>query len=197
MTCIHTGRGAADLTRFAGDVDALVHDSSDEHRLTALVADRLRALLASDVTLPPEFTQPYADHYVVYPLHIATDGSFSIVSAVWDVGQTTPVHGHETWGVVGIYSGVEHETRYVKPAAPDIPLVATVEHDWHRGQVTICCTTDDDVHRVNCGSETPCVGIHVYGADVGRLPRRWYEPDTGRQHWFISGWATPAGGPEW
>ena len=42
--------------------------------------------------------------------------AFSIASAVWNVGQGTPVHGHETWGVVGIYCGVEVETRYEKPA---------------------------------------------------------------------------------
>ena len=29
----------------------------------------------------------------------------------------TPVHSHETWGVAGIYSGAERETRYLKPAA--------------------------------------------------------------------------------
>lgn len=29
--------------------------------------------------------------------------------------QGTPVHGHETWGAVGIYSGIEHEVRYRKP----------------------------------------------------------------------------------
>jgi 3-mercaptopropionate dioxygenase len=49
-------------------------------------------------------------HHVTYPLYIADDRG-SMASVVWEVGQRTPVHSHETWGVVGIYSGVEHEVR--------------------------------------------------------------------------------------
>jgi hypothetical protein len=41
--------------------------------------------------------------------------------------------------------------------------------------VTVCCTTDDDVHRVACGSDEPCIGIHVYGANIGALSRRRYD----------------------
>jgi 3-mercaptopropionate dioxygenase len=52
-----------------------------------------------------------------HPLYVAPDDSWSMASVVWDVGQRTPVHSHETWGVIGIYSGVEHEVRYLKPAA--------------------------------------------------------------------------------
>ena len=125
----------------------------------------------------------------MYPLHVAADGSFSIAAAVWDVGQTTPVHGHETWGVVGIYSGIEHEVRYEKPAVDGVPLSQAGIEDWRAGQVTICCTTDDDIHQVSCGGDEPCVGIHVYGADIGTLPRRRYDPATGDVDWFTSRWA--------
>src|SRR4029079_11435745 len=111
--------------------------------------------------------------------------------AVWDVGQGTPVHGHETWGVVGIHSGVEVETRYEKPTVEDVPLVALGTEEWSTGQVTVCCTTDDDVHQVRCGGEQPVVGIHVYGAAIGTLPLRIYDPETGAVHWFTSTWARP------
>jgi predicted metal-dependent enzyme (double-stranded beta helix superfamily) len=123
------------------------------------------------------------------PLHVAADGSFSIACAVWNVGQKTPVHGHETWGVVGIHSGVEREVGYVKPVRPDEPLQGRPAADWHPGEVTVCCTTDDDVHMVECGSDVPCVGIHVYGSDIGTLRRRSYDPVTGKVSWFVSAWA--------
>ncbi len=170
----------------------LVHQISDERELTRQVAERLTALLSDGLTLPPEFTRPNPDRYVMYPLYVADDGSFSIASAVWNVGQDTPVHGHETWGVVGIHSGVEREVRYQKPAAKDIPLTAEDANDWGPGQVAVCCTKDDDVHMVSCGSDVPCVGIHVYGADIGTLQRRSYDPKTGGVQWFVSTWAETA-----
>jgi len=178
-----------ELRHFVDDVHEMVRSISDEKELTRRIADRLRSLLAEGLSLPKATTQAHPDRYVMYPLYVAEEGSFSIASAVWNVGQSTPVHGHETWGVVGIYSGVERELRYQKPTAADVPLVPLGEEDWSAGAVTVCCTSDDDVHRVSCGSAEPCVGIHVYGADIGTLQRRSYVPETGAVSWFVSTWA--------
>ncbi|MEP9384726.1 hypothetical protein [Nocardioides sp. KR10-350] len=178
-----------EVAQFAAVVGALVERRLDERALTAAVRDELTALLRDGFEIPEPKWRPNPERYVMYPLHVAPDGAFSIASAVWDVGQGTPVHGHETWGVVGIYSGVEVETRYEKPATPDVPLVAAGTERWTAGQVTVCCTTDDDVHQVSCGGEEPVIGIHVYGADIGTLPRRSYDPDSGAVSWFTSAWA--------
>lgn len=96
-----------------------------------------------------------------------------MASVVWDVGQRTPVHSHETWGVVGIYSGTEREVRYLKPVAPTAgaPLTPAGEE-----QVTVCCTTDDDVHSVAAIGNEPTVGIHVYGGNIGTIRRRSCDP---------------------
>lgn len=179
-----------EVAAFASTVEGLLAQHPDERTLTAAVQRELAALLAAGFTLPAHKTRPNPERYVMYPLHVAADGSFSIASAVWDVGQGTPVHGHETWGVVGIYRGVEVETRYEKPDRPDVPLVAAGTEEWAAGDVTVCCTTDDDVHQVRCGGDEPVVGIHVYGADIGTLPRRSYDPVTGAQRWFTSTWAS-------
>ncbi|WP_162794533.1 hypothetical protein [Nocardioides houyundeii] len=178
-----------EVAEFAATVRALIDQGLDEQALTAAVHGELTALLRSGFEIPELLRRPDPERYVMYPLHVAADGAFSIASAVWDVGQGTPVHGHETWGVVGIYSGVEVETRFHKPAAPDVPLVADGTDSWAAGEVTVCCTTDDDVHQVSCGGAEPVIGIHVYGADIGTLPRRSYDPETGAVHWFTSTWA--------
>jgi 3-mercaptopropionate dioxygenase len=182
----------ATLASFIDELDGLVDRRLDEHELVDLVADRLRAALTAGIDLPPSVTKPGEERYVMYPLYVDPDGRFSIASAVWNVGQGTPVHGHETWGVVGIHSGVEHERSFVKPTVPGEPLVQDGEESWGAGQVTVCCTTDDDVHQVECEGDVPCVGIHVYGADIGTLPRRSYQPDTGEVSWFTSTWTAPA-----
>lgn len=90
---------------FISEVESLVESDMDERALTGAVATQLSTLLSGPFDLPPEFTRPHPDRYVMYPLHIDPRGRFSIAAAVWDVGQKTPVHSHETWGVVGIYSG--------------------------------------------------------------------------------------------
>lgn len=182
-----------DLGTFIDDVAAVVATTDDEHEITELVGARLSALLASDYRLPPEYTRPSAEHHVNYPLHIAPDGSWCLAAVVWSPGQRTPVHGHETWGVVGIYAGAEREFRYDKPVAGEAikPLTPAGEQVFEQGQVTVCCTTDDDVHAVAAVGDVPTVGIHVYGADICAIERRMYDPATGAVRWFVSDWDTP------
>jgi 3-mercaptopropionate dioxygenase len=181
------------LKTFIDDVGLVVSGTDDEHEITARVAERLSALLAGGYRLPPEVIRSSALRHLTYPLYIAPDDSWSMASVVWDVGQRTQVHSHETWGVAGIYAGVEHEIRYLKPTASttSTPLTPAGESRWAPGQVTVCCTTDDDVHAVAAVGSEPTVGIHVYGGNIGTLGRRSYDPATGEARWFVSGWDSP------
>ncbi|WP_328688577.1 hypothetical protein OHA74_50645 [Streptomyces phaeochromogenes] len=178
------------LRTFIDDVGLVVRSTDDEHEITARVAERLSALLAAGYRLPPEATRSSPERHLTYPLYIAPDDSWSLASVVWDMGQQTKVHSHETWGVAGIYAGVEHEVRYLKPAAAtaSAPLTPAGETRWSPGQVTVCCTTDDDVHAVTAVGSEPTIGIHVYGGNIGTIRRRSYDPATGETEWFVSGW---------
>ena len=183
------------LEAFVEEVDAIVHSTDDEHELTARIAPLLSDLLASGYRLLPEFTRPSPARNLTYPLHLAPDGSWSLASVVWAPGQQTPVHSHELWGVAGIYSGAEHEVRFFKPAPGACgPLAYAGEATWRPGQVTVCCTTDDDVHAVTAADGEPTIGIHVYGGDIGATRRRSYDAATGESSWFASGWDDPFSG---
>jgi predicted metal-dependent enzyme (double-stranded beta helix superfamily) len=183
------------LAQFVAEVREIVDAGGGERRVTAAVAARLRALLADDRGfLRAGYTQPDPDAYVMYPLHVEDDGSFSIAAAVWGTGQVSPIHDHGTWGVIGIYDGVEHERRFEPPATPGAGGPHLLgESDLKPGEVAVCCTSDQDVHEVSCASTVACVGIHVYGADIGSIERRSYDPHTGDVKMFVSDWAQPAG----
>jgi 3-mercaptopropionate dioxygenase len=178
------------LQQLIDEVETIVAAGGSEEEVTAKVAASLTDWLAEGPAIDADYRRPDADRYVLYPLHVDPEGRFSIASAVWNVGQSTPVHGHETWGVVGILSGVEHEIAYAKPRAAGERLVQVAESDWSPGQVTVCCTTDDDVHWVACGGAEPCVGVHIYGTDIGTWSRRAYDPEDGTVTWFTSEWSS-------
>lgn len=178
------------FNRFLQEVDDIVKVGGGEERITQQVASALETLLEMDLQLPDEYRKPREDRYVMYPLYVAPDSSWSVASAVWNIGQSTPVHDHGVWGVVGIAEGIERETRYLKPPDTDAvtPLTKLPNEDFSPGQVTICCTTDADIHSVSCESDIPVVGIHVYGGDIGRIKRRTYAPDSGEVGYFTSTW---------
>lgn len=182
------------LQTFIDDVGAVVSSTDDEHEITTRIAQLLSTLLADGYRLPPQVTRAAPDRHLTYPLYIAPDESWSMASVVWAAGQQTNVHSHETWGAVGIYAGAELEVRYLKPTTattPAGPLEPAGAQRWDRGQVTVCCTTDDDVHSVVAVGDEPTIGIHVYGGNIGTIQRRAYDPTTGETHWFTSGWDNP------
>jgi predicted metal-dependent enzyme (double-stranded beta helix superfamily) len=170
-------------------VEEVLAQHDDEPSITAAVADVLRDALERGLELDPAVLVPSAERYVMYPLWVDAENRFSIASAVWGVGQETPIHDHGTWGVVGIHSGQEREESFTNPELTDdaVPSYLGVEV-WQPGQVTVCCTTDADVHRVSSAGDEPCVGIHVYGDDIGTLQRRSFDPRTGEVKYFVSSW---------
>jgi predicted metal-dependent enzyme (double-stranded beta helix superfamily) len=190
---VSAAKTAQSLDALVSDIAPVVRAGGAERTVTAEVADRLREALGRRLEVYPAMMRPHADRYVMYPLYVAPDQSFSVASAVWNTGQRTPIHDHGVWGVVGIHSGSEHELRYQCPELLGTgPLTVIEENLFHPGDVTVCCTSDRDIHRVSCGSPMPCVGIHIYGGNIGTIRRRSYDEHTGKVSYFISRWETPS-----
>jgi predicted metal-dependent enzyme (double-stranded beta helix superfamily) len=176
-----------ELETFIAEIGEILRTNDDELEITALVATRMRGLLRQPLALDSSFTRPDPDGYVMYAVHVDSRARFSVAAAVWDVEQRTPIHDHGTWGVIGIVSGAEHEERYEATGGPPSLLEKS---RLSAGDVKVCCTSDADIHAVSCASEVPCVGLHVYGGDIGALTRHSYNPSTGVRTPFVSSWGT-------
>lgn len=163
---------------------------NDEERIFADGKKLLSALIAHDDWLPDEFARPDPERYQQYLLYCDPIERFSVVSFVWGPGQTTPVHDHTVWGMVGILRGAETcEEFQTEPATGE--LRATGSHHLPCGGIDLVSPRIGDVHRVsNALADRASVSIHVYGANIGAVKRHVYEPDTGRTRTFISGYSS-------
>ena len=94
----------------------------------------------------------------------------SVVALVWLPGQSTPIHDHVSWCVVGVYAGRERETRYrAVEVGGERWLEPVGEVDARPGHVEVIVPSVEDIHRVTAAGDGPTVSIHVYGADIERL----------------------------
>jgi predicted metal-dependent enzyme (double-stranded beta helix superfamily) len=144
---------------FVRDAEASIEDPY-------AVAERLRPLLAQDGWLAPEHQAPGTDRYRQHLLHVSDCRRMSVVALVWRPGQETPIHDHVSWCVVGVYRGVERETRYRVIAGA---LVPTETIEAHPGTVETLVPPAENIHRVAAGGSGLTISIHVYGADIERL----------------------------
>ena len=160
----------------------------DEARIFSDGQALLAGLVAHDDWLPPQFAQPDPERYQQYLLHCDPLERFSVMSFVWGPGQSTPLHDHTVWGMVGVLRGAELCEEFAADASG--ALRPTGEHRLEPGAIDLVSPRIGDIHRVsNAHAGAVSVSIHVYGANIGALARHVYDPHSGQRSRFVSGYA--------
>jgi predicted metal-dependent enzyme (double-stranded beta helix superfamily) len=149
-------------------VDAVMAREADETRRAEKVGEVLRPYLGRPGLLEPAQREADPARYRQHILHVAEDGSYSIVALVWLPGQATAVHDHVTWCVVGVHEGVEREIQYDLIEAGHESLLEVGSCLNPVGTVATL-TPPGDIHLVINPGPALAISIHIYGADVRKL----------------------------
>lgn len=174
----------ADFTRLAERAGGV------ESSLLEGGAPLLRELIRVDDWLPSAFAIAHASRYQQYLLHCDPLERFSVVSFVWDAGQSTPIHNHTVWGLIGVLRGAETGTRYALGAA-GAPPRRLGDQRLEPGAVEAVSPTIGDVHRVeNAFADRVSISIHVYGANIGAVRRQTFDEKNGAAREFVSGYSS-------
>jgi predicted metal-dependent enzyme (double-stranded beta helix superfamily) len=181
--------GIERLRRFVTSATGIVGRRADEATTLAALRPELAALVRHDDWLPERFAVPHPQHYQQYLLHCDAAERFCVVSFVWGPGQRTPVHDHTVWGLIGMLRGSELARRYARVAdgslTPEPPL------RLEPGDVDAVSPSIGDIHTVeNAFADRVSISIHVYGANIGAVRRHVFDPATGADKPFVSGYAS-------
>lgn len=182
-------KNLARFRTFIDRFDALVSNTGEnEQRILDEGAPLLAELVTHDDWLPDEFARESAESYRQYLLHCDPAERYSVLSFVWGPGQRTPLHDHTVWGLVGVMRGAETCYEYDWPA-PGVPMVMKASHRVVPGEVDKVSPDIGDVHIVeNALKDSPSISIHLYGANIGTLPRHVFDEATGAMKPFVSGY---------
>lgn len=177
----------APLRGFITSLAALLAGAREEASILQSGGALLARLVARDNWLPPQFSEPSPERYRQYLLHCDSRERFSVVAFVWGPGQSTPIHDHRVWGLIGVLRGSERIERFERTSS-GLRQVGPVAF-LHEGEVDAVSPRIGDIHRVSNGREDmPSVSIHVYGGNIGAVERATYDAD-GHEKVFISGYA--------
>ncbi len=185
------------LKDFTRESEAFVRKYSTETEMMLHIKPLLEKLLASK-SVPSEALKPRADRFAMNLLHMPEDKRFSIIGGVWQPQQTTPIHDHLTWALIGVYTGQEREVIYRRLDDGRDPRHAKLEKVSERtntpGRVTVLGSAG--IHRVDNPSNETTTSIHVYGRDIGNTERHSYDPVTGEIGKFLSGYCNVLRDPD-
>ena len=176
------------LLRFVQDFSLLLEQRPSEEIVFSNGKFLLEKLIAVDDWLPEEFTKPHPQYYQQYLLYADPLDRFSIVSFVWGPGQKTPLHNHTVWGMIGQLRGEEIGTPFYRQANGS--FLAGNPHICSPGIVDTVSPNTHDIHVVeNNLPDQTSISIHVYGGNIGRIHRSVFDPLTGAEKSFVSGYA--------
>lgn len=180
----------ANLSRLRTFITAftkLVDTGPDEKVIFEKGGNLLKELVSVDDWLPDEYAKSHPQYYQQFLLHADALERFSIVSFVWGPGQTTPIHDHTVWGMIGMLRGSEISQGYDYTADNKLGESGDPVH-LNPGDIDYLSPSEGDLHQVNNASNTDTsISIHIYGANIGAVKRSVYKEDDTRKL-FISGY---------
>jgi predicted metal-dependent enzyme (double-stranded beta helix superfamily) len=118
-------------------------------------------------------------------LYRSGDRSLSLFALVVPPGTATPVHDHLAWGLVGLYQGEQEEEIF---ARTDGRLELVARRALLPGDFYALIPPRDDIHRVRTTSADASVSIHLLTNDTGCVWRHTFDPATGTESPFRSGY---------
>jgi predicted metal-dependent enzyme (double-stranded beta helix superfamily) len=175
---------------FIESVRGAIGRSQSPSTAIELIRPRFAQLLDDPDWLPHRYREPAPESGMgggigQWLLYRAGDGSMSLFSLVVPSAAQTPVHDHLAWGLVGLYRGTQDEEIFAHDAGQ---LRLTERRSLRPGDFYALLPPRDDIHRVRTTSAETSVSIHLLANDTGCVWRHAYDPDSGEERPFRSGY---------
>jgi predicted metal-dependent enzyme (double-stranded beta helix superfamily) len=179
---------------FIRDVRGTIDDAASPADACERIRPAFADLLADPGWLPSQYREPAPESGMgggigQWLLYRAADGSLSLFSLVVPPGAQTPVHDHLAWGLVGLYRGTQDEEIYGRGAGG---LELVERRALAPGDFYVLIPPRDDIHRVRTTSPETSVSIHLLTNDTGCVWRHAYDPESGEERPFRSGYVNVA-----
>jgi predicted metal-dependent enzyme (double-stranded beta helix superfamily) len=175
---------------FVADVERAIAAASSPAEACEAIRPRFAELLADPDWLPSRYQEPAPESGMgggigQWLLYRAEDGSLSLFSLVVPPQAETPIHDHLAWGLVGLYRGTQDEEIYARGNGG---LELVERRSLVPGDFYVLIPPRDDIHRVRTTSAETSVSIHLLTNDTGCVWRHAYDPDSGEERPFRSGY---------
>jgi 3-mercaptopropionate dioxygenase len=175
---------------FIDSVRAVMAEAGSPADAVERIRPTFAELLADADWLPREYQEPAPESGMgggigQWLLYRAGDGSLSLFSLVVPPEAETPVHDHLAWGLVGLYRGTQDEEIFARREGA---LELTDSRVLNPGDFYALIPPTDDIHRVRTTSPETSVSIHLLTNDTGCVWRHSFDPHSGEEHPFRSGY---------
>jgi predicted metal-dependent enzyme (double-stranded beta helix superfamily) len=159
------GRSAA-LDQLCREIDAAFEtaDASERDSFGQRVRAALQRAIADPDLLRPDQRIGCAQNYCRHLLAADPLSRYAIAGLVWEPGQASPVHGHQTWCGYAVIEGTLAETLYRWDADTHC-AVESRRHPRATGAVSYVNAGRGAIHQLGNPADAAAraVSLHIYG----------------------------------
>lgn len=160
-----TNSAPFNLDAFVKTLKSLRHETE----ALARIKDVMDAAFADPVAIRKGMPSFHEDETTLFE-----DDTISIWHCRFNPGTPIPPHDHQMSAIIGLFAGIERNSFYKNKTEGKISL--TGHTDMEPGDILQIAPTA--IHSVECLSETPSCGIHVYFGPLTQIDRSLYDTNT-------------------
>ena len=168
------------MDHFIEDVQRIISSRNNRSSIVEHTEPLLKRVMLRDDLRQESLKTKMNDGRYSYTFFTTEDESLAITAPAFLPGRPTPVHDHLTWGVIGVYSGQQKTTRYLRVNHGESE--GTAELELYSDEILTRGTTyplipPDDIHRIEALGDDPGISIHVLGTDLRHQKRHMFNPE--------------------
>lgn len=170
-----------DINHFIRELEWGLPSQDEQKQKVNLVIGAMQKLLSNSQLFSPQFIDDLCNGKSSDLLYHSSEENFVVHAFVWPSGVYTPIHDHETWGVMGVYQNQLHVTEYdLNPMGEpgQYDLVERQNYPANRGAISYLLQNEDEIHHVMNKGEDLAISIHVYGKPIDDY--NIFDPEAGQ-----------------
>lgn len=159
----------ASLNRFITEVEHWVPRAQSQQECVQGVIRSLQKVMSNPELLPQDLRRAIQDGHHDGRVYTSPENKFFVQFFVWPPHAKTPVHDHNTWGVMGILHNQLEITEYhLKPTEQNGRYDISEKDNYVAGPGSIAYVTypDDEIHLVQNPSDDYSYSLHIYGDEL-------------------------------
>jgi len=174
------------LRTFVAATTEIMEERLQDLQLLLRIRPLVEFLIAEQNWLPEQFRRESAQSVPNYLLFCDPLQRFSVISTVLAAGQQSPIEEYPTWGIVGVLGGGGTRRMYqytnrrlIESGMERVYSGATIL--WPQEPMTIQSIA-------NTQSDGSYVSVGIFGGNIGCLPHRRFDIETGQPEEVASGY---------
>lgn len=150
---------------FASYLESIIDNNKDYKTIINQSYIHMKKLLANRALISKSLVDDILAGKADNTVYTSQKNGFTIQIFPWEPHSSTPVHDHDTWGLMGIYYNELFVSDYMIKKINDFSYDVDVDKEYSAKEGGVCYLLPpyEEIHKVANRTESLSISIHVYG----------------------------------